>query len=121
MKIPLGPTPIKSLIAKETYVKVNPFSSPLAFTFDGKRIKQEPGVTITNLTFQTTMKLPSLVSEPLRKSERMLNSPTISYKDQGAQATSREIPDEDPTTYTQAIKISLRSPEPWPWRMRLMH
>ena len=105
----LGPTAMEPLITEESYVKVKPISSPLALTFDGKPIKQEPGVTTTKSTFQTTMKKPSLaVPEPPRKSGGISNRPTISYKGQQARTASSIIPDEDPTTYNQAIKSSLK-------------
>ena len=97
---PLGPTAMEPLITDDSYVKVKPISSPLALTFDGKPIKQEPGVTTTKPTFQTTTKKPSLaVPEPPRKSGRILNRPTISYKGQQARTASSLIPDVDPPTY----------------------
>ena len=105
---PLGPTTMEPLITEETYVKVNPTSSPLALPFDVKSIKQEPGTTITKPTFQTTTMAPSLASEPPRKSGRISNPPTISYKGQEARTANSKIPDQDPTTYNQAIKSSLK-------------
>ena len=107
---PLGSTSMEPPITEESYVKVKPISSPLALTFDGKPIKQEPGVTTTKPTFQTTTKKPSLgVPVPPRKSGRISNRPTISYLGQQAQTPSIIIPDEDPTTYNQAIESSLRN------------
>ena len=100
---------MEPLTINETYVKVPPLSSALALTFDGKPIKQEPGVTTTKPTFQTTTKKPSLATpEPPRISGRISNSPMISYKGQKARTASSERPDEDPTTYNQAIKSSLK-------------
>ena len=112
--VPLGPKTMEPLITDETFVKVNPLSLPPALTYDGKPVKQEPGETTIKPTFQTPTKLSisdkqsGEVPRPSRKSARISNRPTPNYKGQQAKATSSEILDEDPTTYNQAIKSSLK-------------
>ena len=108
MVIPLASSPIEPLIAEKTFVKVNPVSSPLIFTFDGKSITQEPGETINKPTFQITTKPPSSTLEPTGKSEKISDCPTICYKGQHDRTASGEMPDKDPAIYNQAIKSSLQ-------------
>ena len=73
-------------------------------------------MTTTKPTFQTTTKTPFLVAPaPPRKSGRISNHPTISYKGEQARTASSKISDKDSTTYNQAIKSSLK--EQWTFAM----